>query len=454
MKEQAIDNQIEILIEDIGDDGEGIGRYEGMTVFVDGALPGDRVLCTIDQQKKNFAKAKVNQILTKSKDRVNAPCPVYSLCGGCQIQDLNYGAQLKLKENMVQNTLERVGHLTGLTVEPIIGMKDPFRYRNKGIYPVQGTFEQPMIGFYKKHSHAVVDVKDCLLQDAKNSVIIETLRKYMKDFKVAPFNPKKGDGIIKNIMIRKSDATGEFMVVIVTNGRKLTMTKTLVNLLIQAEPKIVSIIQNIHGGQSVKGLGDEMKLLYGKETIRDSIGGLSFEISSKSFYQVNAKQTEILYSKALEYAELSGEENVVELYSGTGTISMFLAKNAKHVYGIEIVEDAIKDANNNAALNQIENVSFVFGSADDEIEKLYADGYEADVIVIDPPRAGCETKVIETILKFAPKRIVYVSCKPSTLARDLKMLCDAGQYTVEKVQPIDVFGHTVHVETVCLLTRK
>ncbi|HAS74048.1 MAG TPA: 23S rRNA (uracil(1939)-C(5))-methyltransferase RlmD [Clostridiales bacterium UBA8960] len=453
MKDELKENQIEILIEDIGDDGEGIGRHEGMTVFVEGALPGDRVLCTIDKQKKNFAKAKVDQIIAFSKERVKAPCPVYSLCGGCQIQDLSYSAQLKLKENMVINTLKRVGHISDVVVSPIIGMKDAFRYRNKGTYPVQGTHEQPMIGFYKKHSHSVVDVKDCLLQDAKNEAIIATIRKYMKDFKVSPFNPKRGDGVIKNIMIRKSDATGEFMVVIVTNGRKLAMTKTLVNLLTAAEPKIVSIIQNIHSGQSVKGLGDEMKLLYGKETIRDAIGGLWFDISSRSFYQVNAKQTEILYSKVLEFANLSGEENVVELYSGTGTISMFLAKKAKHVYGIEIVGDAIEDANKNAAVNQIENVSFIMGNAEEEIEKLYSEGHEADVIVVDPPRAGCDSKVIETMLKLAPKRIVYVSCKPSTLARDLKMLCDAGDYVIENVQPIDVFGHTVHVETVVSLSK-
>lgn len=454
MKEKHQTDQIEIKIEDIGDDGEGIGRHEGMTVFVPGALPGDKILCSIVEQKKNFARGEVTSFITHSKDRIKAPCPVYDACGGCQIQDLSYAAQLEIKQNMVENTLKRVGHLEDILVSPIIGMANPFRYRNKGIYPVQGTVEHPVIGFYKKHSHSVVDVKECLLQDEKNAAIIEVIRKYMKDFKVSPFNQKKGEGIIKSIMIRKSEASGEFMVVIVTNGRKLAMTKTLTKLLLDAEPQIVSIIQNIHSGQSVKGLGEEMKLLHGKSTIRDRIGDLWFEISAKSFYQVNAGQTEVMYAKALEQAGLTGSENVFELYSGTGTISLFLARHSKHVYGIEVVEEAVTDARSNADYNGLDNVTFICGKAEDEIAKLYHVGHEADVIVVDPPRAGLDQSVIEMMLRLEPNRIVYVSCKPSTLARDLKMLCAEGKYAVARVQPIDVFGHTVHVETVASLVKK
>ena len=454
MKEHVKGDQIELFIEDIGDDGEGIGRHEGLTVFVQGALPGDKVQCTILEKKKNFARATVVKIIKPSKDRIEAPCPVYEACGGCQIQDLSYKAQLEIKQSIVENTLKRVGNFSDLSVSPIVGMAHPFRYRNKGVYPVQGTSQHPIIGFYKKHSHAVVDVKDCLLQDERNAGIIEAIRRYMKDFKVEPYNQKRGTGVVKSIMIRKSEASDEFMVVIVTNGRKLAMTKTLTGLLTAAESKIVSIIQNIHTGHSIKGLGDEMKLLYGKATIRDRIGDLWFEISARSFYQVNAGQTEVMYKKALERAGLTGEENVFELYSGTGTISLFLAQKAKHVYGIEVVSDAVEDAKANATLNNIENVSFICGKAEDEVVGLYHEGHKADVVVVDPPRAGLEASIIETIKKLEPARVVYVSCKPSTLARDLKMLCAEGQYEVASIEPIDVFGHTVHVETVVSLIKK
>lgn len=444
---------LEIEIVDIGDEGEGIGRSEGMTIFVEGALPGDVVSCQIVEQKKSYAKAKLKKVVKPSPFRVEAPCSVYHSCGGCQIQDLAYETQLKYKENMVLNALKRVGQFADAEVKPIIGMKDSFRYRNKGFYPVQGNIAQPLIGFYKKNSHSVVDVRDCLLQDERNAVIIEVIRKYMRDFKVAPYDSRSHEGTIKSVMIRKSEVSGEIMVVLVTSGRKLAMTKTLVNLLTAAVPNIVSVIQNVHASHSIKGLGEESKLLFGKSTITDHIGDLKFEISAESFYQVNAKQTEVMYKKAMEYANLSGQETVYELYSGTGTISLFLAQKAKKVYGIEIIPAAVENARENAKLNHIDNVEFILGNAEDAFVNLYEEGHRADVIVVDPPRSGCEPAVIETMLKMAPLRIVYVSCKPSTLARDLRLLCEGGAYKVEEVQPVDVFGHTSHVESVVKLVR-
>ncbi len=443
---------MQVEITDLGDSGEGVGRHEGMTVFVPGGLPGDLVMCKVIEQKKSFAKAKLLHVIEPSTHRIDAPCEIYSQCGGCQIQDYAYKAQLELKQSMVENAIKRIGGID-CEISPIIGMENPFRYRNKGVYPVQGTFDKPKIGFYKKQSHTVVNAKDCLLQDVQNAPIIEAIRKHMKDFKVSPFDPRYKSGSLKNVMIRKSEATGEVMVVIVTFGSKFSMTKTLVESLLKACPSIVSIQQSIQPTSSIKGLGETSKLLYGKETIQDKIGDLIFEISPSSFYQVNSAQTEKLYSKALEFAALSGTENVYELYSGTGTISLFLAQKAKWVYGIEIVSEAVDNALENAKANNIENVSFILGDAEEEIAKLYEAGHKADVVVVDPPRSGCEGTVIESILGMAPQRIVYVSCKPATLARDLKMLCEGGLYEVTNVQPVDVFGHTVHVEAIILMTR-
>ena len=455
MRQNQIDDQhkIEVEIQDIGDEGEGIGRVEGMAIFVPGALPGDKVLCQLVEQKKNYAKAKLLKIITASKKRVTPPCSIFERCGGCQIQNFDYAAQLELKQNNVENTLMRLGKFDNLKINPILGMETPYRYRNKGFYQVQGTSQSPLIGFYAGHSHTVVDAIDCLIQPTANREINQVIKAYMKSFGVEPYNPRTGKGIIKSVMIRHSETTGEIMVVLTTATSKLNMWKALTKNLIEAVPNIVSVMQSIHPGSNMKGLGDENRCLYGKNTILDQIGNLKFEIAAPSFYQVNSKQTERLYSKALELAALTGSENVFELYSGTGTISLFLASKAKHVYGVEIVPEAIENAKENAIKNGIQNVTFVLGSAEVETQKLYEAGEKADVVVVDPPRAGCDVKVIETILKMAPQKIVYISCKPSTLARDMMRLCETGQYKPIEIQPVDVFCHTAHVETVVLLEK-
>lgn len=446
--------KVKIEIIDMSESGEGIGKHEGLIVFVPDTVPGDVVECEIYEQKKNYAKARKVKQVSASKFRVAAPCPWFSQCGGCQLQELKYEAQLKFKTQLVEDALKRIGHFEEVNVEPIIGMNEPFRYRNKGFYQVQGTFQHPIIGFFKKNSHVAVDIEDCLLQDKQNTEIIKTIKHYMKEFKVSPYSTKTKEGTIKSVMIRKSESTGEIMVVIVTAGKKLMMSKVLADLLVKANAQIVSVIQNILPGQSMSGLGEENKCLYGKETITDRIGKLEFELSAHSFYQVNAKQTEVMYQKALEFAALTGTENVYELYSGTGTISLFLAQQAKQVYGVESVEEAVINARANAVKNNLSNVQFVLGKAEEAFVALYEEGRTADVVVVDPPRSGCDVAVLETILKMSPQRIVYVSCKPSTLARDLKILCESGMYQVKQVQPVDVFGQTTHVECVVKLEKR
>ncbi|OJV65716.1 MAG: 23S rRNA (uracil-5-)-methyltransferase RumA [Clostridiales bacterium 38-18] len=446
---------MELAITDIGESGEGVGKFEGMTVFVEGAQPGDTVKCRVYEQKKTYSRAKTVEIIKPSKFRIVPPCPVYEACGGCQIQEIEYQQQLKLKESMVNNAVKRIGGVD-LESAPIIGMKQPFRYRNKGVYQIQGTSEQPKIGFFRPKSHDVVDVKDCLLQDEINAKIVDVIRKYMKDFKVEPYNVAKKKGTLISLMIRKSETTGEIMVVLVTASNKLAMTKTLVELLKAVSSNIVSIIQSVKEHQGIKGLGDHSKVLYGKSTISDAIEDLSFEISAESFYQVNAKQTKQLYQKVLEFAALTGEETVCELYSGTGTISLFLGKRAKRVFGVEIVPEAVENANSNAKRNGLENVTFIEGDAHNvisDLSKTLGEDQRIDVVVVDPPRSGCDEGVIKSIKEMNPERVVYVSCKPSTLSRDIKRLTEDGQYQLKQIQAVDVFCQTAHVESVVLLTK-
>lgn len=446
---------IELAITDIGESGEGVGKFEGMTVFVQGAQPGDTVKCRVYEQKKTYSRAKTIEIIKPSKFRIVPPCPVYEACGGCQIQEIEYQQQLKLKESMVNNAVKRIGGVD-LKSAPIIGMNNPFRYRNKGVYQIQGSSEQPKIGFFRPKSHDVVDVKDCLLQDEINAKIVDVIRKYMKDFKVEPYNVAKKKGTLISLMIRKSETTGEIMVVLVTASNKLAMSKTLVELLKTVSSNIVSIIQSVKEHHGIKGLGDHSKVLYGKSTISDAIEDLNFEISAESFYQVNAKQTKQLYQKALEFAALTGEENVCELYSGTGTISLFLGKRAKRVFGVEIVPEAVENANSNAKRNGLENVTFIEGDAHNvitDLSKTLGEDQKIDVVVVDPPRSGCDEGVISVIKEMNPERVVYVSCKPSTLSRDIKRLTEDGQYQLKQIQAVDVFCQTAHVESVVLLTR-
>lgn len=445
--------QVEIV--DLGESGEGIGRYEGMTIFVDGGIVGDVVKVKINVLKKNYAMGKVVKMMKASPFRVEPECPYFKQCGGCQIMNMDYvSGQLTYKEKVVRDAIERIGGFEGVSVLPIIGMETPLRYRNKGQYPVALGKQGTEIGFFQKGSHKVVDIKDCLLQNEAHSRINQIIRYYVSEFKVRIYDEVSHKGLLRHVMIRHSAVYNEVMVVLVINGEQLPQEAVLRDRLMEAVPEIKSLMVNVNTAKGNRVLGEKSRVIAGMDTIRDQIGNLNFAISPLSFFQVNPVQTEVLYGKALEFAELKGEETVFDIYCGIGTISLFLAQKAKQVIGVEMVDAAIEDARANAVHNGISNCEFHVGKAEEVIPKLYEAGAKADVVVVDPPRKGCEPEVLETILKMAPQRIVYVSCKPSTMARDLKILCAEGAYEIQAVQPVDQFGHTVHVEAIVLLHRK
>lgn len=445
--------QVEII--DLGESGEGIGKYEGMTVFVDGGIVGDVVKVKINTVKKNYAMGKVVKMLKPSTFRVEPPCPYFKKCGGCQIMNMDYTkGQLVYKEKVVKDAIERIGGFTDVDVLPIIGMETPFRYRNKGQYPVAQGKHGVQLGFFQKGTHSVVNIDDCLLQSEQHQIINQIIRDFIVEFGIKIYDEKTHKGMLRHVMIRHSEALGEIMIVLVVNGEYLPKEAILRERLVESVPELKSLIVNVNTAKGNKVLGDKNRVLAGAETIADQIGNLKFNINPLSFFQVNPVQTEVLYAKALEYAGLSGDETVFDIYCGIGTISLFLAQKAKKVIGVELIQEAIDDAKANAANNGFDNCEFHVGKAEVVIPKLYEAGYKADVVVVDPPRKGCEPEVLETILAMAPQRIVYVSCKPSTMARDLKILCESGAYKLAAVQPVDQFGHTVHVECVVKLEKR
>lgn len=436
----------------MGHSAEGVGKYCEFTVFVPFALPGERVEALITEVKKNYAKGKIVRIITQSPARVAPACPIYERCGGCQLQHVGYEEQLRLKRRQVADALQRIGKQQDIVVHPVIGAAHPWHYRNKMQFPVGKKENEVMIGCYAQGTHAIVDTKNCLIQHEANNWIAEAVRGVMKRLNITAYDEKSRQGAVRHVIGRVGIATGEVMVVLVTNTEVLPKREKIVEELCKNIPGIVSIMQNINPQNTNVIMGKRTVHLWGKTTITDKIGEFSFHISARSFFQVNTKQAEILYEKALEYAQLTGEETVVDAYCGTGTISLFLAKKAKKVYGIEIIAQAIEDAGKNAANNQVKNVEFIAGDSTKVMPKLYKDGIKPDVIVVDPPRAGCERPVLETFAKMNPKRIVYVSCNPASLARDIAILADLG-YKAEEVQPVDMFPGTSHVECVVLISR-
>jgi len=441
-----------IVIEDIGSNGEGVGRIKGITVFVDNGVPGDKLNIKIEVLKKNYAIGRIIEILKPSQDRKSPECPEAELCGGCQIQHIDYIAQLRLKTNMVKAATERIGKLENVLIHDTLGMDIPKQYRNKAQFPVAVMDGKAIVGFYKKGSHEIVNTESCHIQHGINDKITRIFREYMDRHRVSAYDEATGKGLIRHIITKVGFNTGEIMVVVVTNGRELPHGDDLVNDFLTEIPGIKSIIQNINIRKGNKILGNECITLYGKDHIVDYIGKLKFSISPLSFFQVNPTQTDVLYEKALEYAALTGNETVYDIYCGIGTISLFLAQKAKKVYGVEVVDAAIEDAKENARINGINNAEFFVGEAEIVVPKLYKQGLKADVVVVDPPRKGCDEKVLDTIVKMNPERVVYVSCNPATLARDLRYLDDKGYKTVE-IQPVDMFPHTTHVEAIILMTK-
>ncbi|MDR1018830.1 MAG: 23S rRNA (uracil(1939)-C(5))-methyltransferase RlmD [Lachnospiraceae bacterium] len=487
-------NRLKIEIEDISSDGSGIGHVDGYTLFVKDALPGDIIDAKIIKPKKNYAFARIEEIIKPSKDRVTPRCPISKPCGGCQIQGLEYNKQLEFKENKVKNNLVRIGSVEESLVNEItlsiLGMEEPFRYRNKAQFPIGEDKDGNLVaGFYAGRTHSIIPVDDCVIGSKNNKEILQIVLDFMEKNHISAYNEKLHGGLVRHVLIREGYISGEIMVCLVINGKTLPKSEKLIERLSKVTG-MTSIVLNINTGNTNVILGDKIKVLWGEPYITDKIEDLTFRISPLAFYQVNQVQTEKLYNKALEFAGLTGKEIVWDIYCGIGTISLFLAKKAKKVYGIEIIPEAIVDANANARLNGISNVEFMVGDAKEvlceevtkfnkntlgkdlqnsqSIENTYLDEDKsilhkenkcnktdifADVIVVDPPRKGLDDVTIQTMVSVAPKKIVYVSCDSATLARDIKIFRENG-YELEKVQPVDMFPQTVSVETCVLLSRK
>ena len=456
--------ETELLITDLGSEGEGIGKVDGFPFFVKGAVPGDRILAGVTKVKKNYAFARVIKILEPSTDRVSPKCEAGRRCGGCRLQSLSYEAQLRFKTDKVKNDLMRIGgvreEILDRIMEPIIGMNDnaegPWRYRNKAQYPFGRDKEGRIVyGFYAGRTHDIITCDDCLISAPENKVILENIVSWMNEHDLDPYDETNGTGLVRHVLIRKSRAFGELMICLVINSRKLPREKELLEKLVHCEG-IVSVSYSVNTENTNVIMGKEYKTIYGRDTIKDRIGELEFNISPLSFYQVNPVQTEKLYSTALEFADLSGDEIVWDLYCGIGTISLFLARHARKVCGVEIVPQAIDDAKQNAESNGISNAEFYVGAAEEVLPAYYEKNSDEmthpDVVVVDPPRKGLDEKCIETIVKMAPEKVVYVSCDPATIARDIKIFTENG-YALKRVRACDMFPQTVHVEVCCLLER-
>lgn len=500
----------ELLLDIIGltHEGEGVGRVEGYTLFVQGALPGERVRAKVLKTKKQYGYAKMLELVQASVSRIAPPCPIYDQCGGCQLQHMDYAAQLAWKRQLVVDNLERIGKLRvaqgaagslhselqpeaasadsqvqsadlqarsadpqiqptdpklrladpesqldeGIVVRPTLGMDEPWRYRNKAQVPI-GVAEGGLVGgFYARGSHRIIDMETCLIQHEHNDDVVRIVKTIGRELGISAYNEETGRGLLRHVVVKKAFRTGELMLVLVTNGRDIPHADAWIGSIREQLPEVVSICQNVNTKKTNVIFGEETRVLWGREVIYDYIGNVQFAISPRSFYQVNPVQTEVLYGKTVEYAGLTGKETVIDAYCGIGTISLFLAQHADQVYGVEIVPEAIEDARANARLNNMTNVEFEAGPSEDVIPRWKEQGITPDVIVVDPPRKGCDSRLLDTILEMRPERVVYVSCNPSTLARDLRTLEDGGYRTVE-VQPVDMFPHTVHVESVALLVR-
>ena len=484
-------SQVEIEITDTGVSGEGIGKIDGFTLFVKDAVQGDKVLALLTKVKKNYAYARCEKVLVPSPFRIEPRCPIYKPCGGCQLQAVAYDKQLQIKQQKVFGNLQRIGGFAAEEVEsvmePIIGMDDPYHYRNKAQYPIGVDKDgNPVAGFYAGRTHSIIPGTDCCIGAETDGVILREILAFMKQYQISAYQEESGRGLVRHVLIRTGFTTGEIMVCLVINGKKLPHEQELISSLTKVklcenmkesdgtqknadgteekheeepEKQIVSISLSVNQENTNVIMGKEIRLLYGKPYITDYIGDVAFQISPLSFFQVNPVQTKKLYGTALAYADLQGKETVWDLYCGIGTISLFLAQKAKAVYGVEIVPQAIEDARKNAALNHMENATFFVGKAEEVLPDWYvkhsqeeSDMANPDVIVVDPPRKGCDEKCLDTMLKMQPDRIVYVSCDSATLARDLRILVDGG-YTLQKVRPVDMFPMSVHVETVVLLSQ-
>ncbi|ADH98286.1 23S rRNA (uracil(1939)-C(5))-methyltransferase RlmD [Salisediminibacterium selenitireducens] len=438
---------------DLTHDGAGVVKIDGFPVFVKQALPGETIDVKVVKIKKQYGFGKLIKIHVASPERIEPPCPIYNRCGGCSLQHLSYEGQLHEKQKQVMNVMERIGGFTHLTVHPVKGMTDPWRYRNKSQVPVGEEQGRIIAGFYAERSHSIVDMEACLIQHEDQDRIVNLVKELANQHGIRGYDDQKHKGVLRHVVIRRSRISGDVMVVLVTKEQALPHKEQLIQAITGEVPNVTSIMQNINPKRTNVIFGDKTVCLWGEETIKDRIKGIEFVISAKSFYQVNPVQTEVLYEQALNYAALTGSEKVIDAYCGIGTISLFLAQKARHVYGVESVAPAIDDAKRNAKANHIDNVTFAVGEAETLMPWWYSQGLDPDVIVVDPPRKGCETAMLDAMAAMKPERIVYVSCNPATLARDMKYLSEKG-YTVKEVQPVDMFPQTTHVEAVTVMYRE
>ena len=458
MLESGKEYLVEIV--DIGQDGEGIGKAEGVTVFVENVVIGDLCRVKIEKVKKNYAFGKMVEIERPSSERIQSLCQYAGDCGGCSLTEINYETQLMLKEKKIRDSLERIGGIQKPKVLPILGMENPFYYRNNAQFPIGKN----AVGFYRKKTHEVVDCQDCLLQSEPAVEIAQVIREYMKEYGIRSYHEKTGQGLLRHLIVRTAEGSGEIMVILVIRQGKLPDEEELIQWLYEVVDsldinpetglkwKLKSVVVNVNKYKSMV-MGEKNIVIFGDGRITDRFCGLDFLISPRSFYQVNTQQMRKLYEKVKEYANLTGKETVFDFYCGVGTIGLFLSDQADKVIGIESLKDAIEDANRNAIRNEIVNTAFFCGKAEDILPEMIEKGEHVDVVVLDPPRKGCEETLLQTIADAKVKKIIYVSCNPATLARDIKYLTARG-YALSEVQPVDMFPWTVHVETVVLLQRR
>lgn len=438
---------------DLTHEGHGVVKIDRYPVFVPNALIEEEIEYKLIKVKKNFAIGKLLEVKNKSKDRVEPPCVYYYKCGGCQLQHMTYQAQLNMKKEQVVNLFHRKGLFEDTPIQPTLGMEQPWRYRNKSQIPVgKDKDNKAIMGFYRQRSHDIIDMDSCLIQDEQHQNIMNYVKHWFNELNMSIYDEKNKRGLMRHLVIRTGYHTDEIMVIFVTNGKKFKNANVLVQKLISEFPNITSIKQNINDTHSNVIMGPQSVTLYGKDKIVDELSEVTFNISDQSFYQINSAQTEKLYQKAIDYAQLTGEEIVLDTYCGIGTIGLYMAPQAKHVYGVEVVPSAIKDAQENATKNQLNNTTFECGKAEDVILEWKAQGIKPDVVMVDPPRKGCDETFIKTLLKLNPKRIVYISCNPSTQQRDAQLLSD--NYHLVEITPVDMFPQTTHIETVALFERK
>ncbi|MEG6566404.1 23S rRNA (uracil(1939)-C(5))-methyltransferase RlmD [Thermoanaerobacterium saccharolyticum] len=451
MQNVNIGDIYEVCIDNMAHEGQGVGRLNGIAVFVKGALKGEKVLAQIDEKHKNYLNAHVEKILEQSQERIMPKCQYADKCGGCTLQHLSYSGQLEFKKHVVEESLKRIGKIDA-SVFDTMGMSNPLHYRDKAEYPL--SFRDGVVesGFYAAKSHEVIGINSCMIQNSVSVDAMKTVVEWANDYKITVYDKKTGKGLLRHVITKIGFATKEVMVIVVADGRDIPHKKELVNRLKRNIENLKSVVLNVNRSNGKQVMGNENIVIYGDDYITDFIGDKKFEISPLSFFQVNPIQTKVLYEKALEYADLKGDETVFDVYCGIGTISIFFAEHARKVYGIEVIPDAVEDAKRNAAINGIYNAEFIAGKAEDVMKELCNKGLKPDIAVFDPPRRGLDKDVVEASIKMNPEKIIYVSCNPTTLARDLRIFEDNG-YKTKKVQPVDMFPYTHHVECVVLMTN-